>query len=238
MTDYRRNRVAGGTFFFTVNLYDRRSRLLVQHIEVPRDAVRQAQRRAPFHIDAWVVLPDHMHCLWSLPAGDIDFSGRWNAIKMNFSRKIPAGEYRSASRASRRERGIWQRRFGSIRSGMRGIMTRMWIISISIRLGIGWLSGWRIGRSRHFIGRWRRGFIRGGGCRRDRDWGMRGRHRRGCKESSGNKGWKMRARLGHSCNDRSDGLHGVLPILRLAGFDSLGEVFGVTVLRAVRCLRR
>jgi putative transposase len=111
MTGYRRNRVPGGTFFFTVNLYDRRSRLLVQHIEVLRDAVRQAQRRAPFHIDAWVVLPDHMHCLWTLPEGDIDFSGRWNAIKINFSRKMPAGEYRSASRASRRERGIWQRRF-------------------------------------------------------------------------------------------------------------------------------
>jgi putative transposase len=111
MTDYRRNRVPGGTFFFTVNLYDRRSRLLVQHIEVLRDAVRQAQRRAPFHIDAWVVLPDHMHCLWTLPEGDIDFSGRWNAIKIKFSRKMPAGEYRSASRALRRERGIWQRRF-------------------------------------------------------------------------------------------------------------------------------
>jgi putative transposase len=111
MTDYRRNRVPGGTFFFTVNLYDRGSGLLVQHIEVLRDAVRQAQNRAPFHIDAWVVLPDHMHCLWTLPDDNVDFSGRWNAIKINFSRKIPGGEYRSVSRALRRERGIWQRRF-------------------------------------------------------------------------------------------------------------------------------
>jgi putative transposase len=133
MTDYRRNRIAGGTVFFTVNLYDRRSRLLVQHIEVLRDAVRQAQRRAPFHIDAWAVLPDHMHCLWTLPEGDIDFSGRWNAIKIKFSRKMPAGEYRSASRASRRERGSGSGGFGSIRSGMSGIMPRIWIISISIR---------------------------------------------------------------------------------------------------------
>ncbi len=52
-----------------------------------------------------------MHCIWTLPDGDIDFSGRWNAIKINFSRKIPAGEYRSVSRAVKRERGIWQRRF-------------------------------------------------------------------------------------------------------------------------------
>ena len=62
MTDYRRNRIPGGTFFFTVNLYDRSSNLLVQHINTLREAVRHTQKRAPFHIDAWVVLPDHMHC--------------------------------------------------------------------------------------------------------------------------------------------------------------------------------
>jgi len=111
MTDYRRNRVPGGTFFFTVNLHDRRSRLLIQHIDILRDAVRKMRNRAPLHIDAWVVLPDHMHCLWTLPDGDTNFSARWNAIKINFSRKLPPGEYRSASRAAKRERGIWQRRF-------------------------------------------------------------------------------------------------------------------------------
>ena len=61
MPDYRRNRVPGGTFFFTVNLLDRRSTLLVSRIDALRDAVRQMRARAPFHIDAWVVLPDHMH---------------------------------------------------------------------------------------------------------------------------------------------------------------------------------
>jgi putative transposase len=111
MTDYRRNRVPGATYFFTVNLQDRRSRLLVQHINILREAVRQTKRKAPFHIDAWVVLPEHLHALWTLPEGDVDFSSRWQAIKMAFSRKIAAGEYRSASRAGRRERGIWQRRF-------------------------------------------------------------------------------------------------------------------------------
>jgi putative transposase len=111
MTDYRRNRVPGGTYFFTVNLHDRRSRLLVQHIQALRAAVRHTQRRAPFHIDAWVVLPDHMHALWTLPEDDADYARRWNAIKTNFSRKIPPGEVRSASRVARRERGIWQRRF-------------------------------------------------------------------------------------------------------------------------------
>ena len=73
MPDDRRNRVPGGTFFFTVNLLDRRSDLLVTQIHALRDAVRQVGRHAPFHIDAWVVLPDHMHRLWTLPAGDADF---------------------------------------------------------------------------------------------------------------------------------------------------------------------
>jgi putative transposase len=74
--DYRRNRVPGGTFFFTANLRD----LLVTQIHALRDAVRQVRRHAPFRIDAWVVLPDHMHCLWTLPAGDADFPGRWRTI--------------------------------------------------------------------------------------------------------------------------------------------------------------
>ena len=68
-----RNRVPGGTFFFTANLLDRRSDLLVRHINVLGEAVRRARLRAPFRIDAWVVLPDHMHCLWTLPEGDADF---------------------------------------------------------------------------------------------------------------------------------------------------------------------
>src|SRR5207248_2670193 len=81
MPDYRRNRIPGGTFFFTVNLLDRRSNLLVARIDALRDALLQARARAPFHIDAWVVLPDHMRCLWTLPQGDANFPGRWRAIK-------------------------------------------------------------------------------------------------------------------------------------------------------------
>jgi len=111
MTDYRRNRVPGGTYFFTVNLEDRRSDLLIRHIDRLREAVRRARARAPFYIDAWVVLPEHMHCLWTLPEGDADFSTRWQAIKGSFSRRIPLGERRSESRVGKAERGIWQRRF-------------------------------------------------------------------------------------------------------------------------------
>jgi putative transposase len=111
MPDYRRNRVPGGTFFFTVNLLDRRSDLLVTRIDALRQAVRQVRDRAPFHIDAWVILPDHMHCLWTLPEGDADFSGRWRAIKTAFSKSLPADEPRSPVMTSRGERGIWQRRY-------------------------------------------------------------------------------------------------------------------------------
>jgi putative transposase len=111
MPDYRRNRVPGGTFFFTANLLNRTSNLLVARIEVLRAAVQTTRAHAPFHIDAWVVLPDHMHCIWTLPPDDDDYSGRWRALKKAFSKAMPPGEHRSPARLRRAERGIWQRRF-------------------------------------------------------------------------------------------------------------------------------
>ena len=81
MPDYRRYRVPGGTYFFTVNLLERRLDTLVRHIDLLRVAVRATRMARPFHIDAWVVLPDHMHCVWTLPPGDDDYSNRWKAIK-------------------------------------------------------------------------------------------------------------------------------------------------------------
>jgi len=111
MSDYRRNRVPGGTYFFTVNLHDRNSDLLTAQIGALRAAIRHALVKWPFHIDAWVVLPEHMHCIWTLPEGDFDYSGRWRVIKAAFSRALPVTERRSASQLSRNERGIWQHRF-------------------------------------------------------------------------------------------------------------------------------
>lgn len=69
------------------------------------------KRSRPFSINTIVVLPEHLHCIWTLPEGDDDFSTRWRLIKDAFSKAIPAGEARSASRVQKRERGIWQRRF-------------------------------------------------------------------------------------------------------------------------------
>jgi putative transposase len=110
MPDYRRNRIPGATYFFTVNLFDRHCDLLVAQIEALRDAVHKVRRRFPFHIDG-VVLPDHMHCLWSLPDGDAGFPRRWRDIKTAFSKSLPATEQRSPVMVHRGERGIWQRRY-------------------------------------------------------------------------------------------------------------------------------
>ena len=100
----------GVPIFFTVCLSDRGSDLLVREVAVLRQAVRETKRERPFAIDAWVVLPDHMHCVWTLPEGDGDYSTRWSVIKARFSRAMRAVD-RRASHAVRREHGIWQRRF-------------------------------------------------------------------------------------------------------------------------------
>jgi putative transposase len=108
MPDYRRNRVPGATYFFTANLRDRRSDLLLRRIEVLRQSVRGVYRQLPFHTDAWVVLPDHMHCLWTLPEGDSDFPERWRRIKSAFSRALPDSE-KSPVKLRKGDRGVWQR---------------------------------------------------------------------------------------------------------------------------------
>ena len=111
VTDYRRNFVPGGSFFFTVNLADRRLGLLVEHVDYLRAAFRKVRQRHPFTVDAIVVLPDHLHAVWTLPEGDADFAMRWRQIKSGFSRSLPAVEQISRSRAAKGERGIWQRRY-------------------------------------------------------------------------------------------------------------------------------
>jgi putative transposase len=110
MVRYRRNFIPGGTYFFTVTLADRRSALLVEHIDTLRAAFRAGRRERPFVIDAIVVLPDHLHAILTLPVGDADFSGRWRRIKGYFSsRMIAAGAF--AKRHSNDDYALWQRRF-------------------------------------------------------------------------------------------------------------------------------
>jgi len=111
MTNYRRNRVPGGTFFFTVVIAERNLDLLVRQIDHLKAALLDERQRTPFFNLGLVVLPDHLHAVWRLPEGETDYSNRWRRIKAGFSRALPAGERVSASRAAKGERGIWQRRF-------------------------------------------------------------------------------------------------------------------------------
>lgn len=108
--NYIRPHVSGASVFFTVTLQERGTRLLLDHITTLRRAVAVTKAERPFHIRAWVVLPDHLHCVWTLPGGDSDFSTRWRLIKTRFSRALPQGNLRR-SHVARQERGIWQRRF-------------------------------------------------------------------------------------------------------------------------------
>jgi len=111
MPQYIRAVVPGGTFFFTVKLLERRRNLLTEHIDNLRAAFMAARQRRPFTVDAIVILPDHLHCIWTLPSGDADFSMRWHDIKALFATQIPRGERLSERRLKKGERGIWQRRF-------------------------------------------------------------------------------------------------------------------------------
>jgi putative transposase len=110
MVRYRRNFVPGGTFFFTVTLRDRRSSALVEHVDMLRGAFRTIRATHPFHLDAIVILPEHLHAIWTLPPDDADFPGRWRRIKAAFTRGVgQTGE--KLGRNARGECDLWQRRF-------------------------------------------------------------------------------------------------------------------------------
>lgn len=116
MSEYRRAQVPGGTFFFTVVTYNRQSFLCDEDVRnALRDAIAKVRARHPFNIDAWVLLPDHLHAIWTLPEGDADFSLRWNLIKRYVTRAcakhLERPEWLSESKEEHRESTLWQRRF-------------------------------------------------------------------------------------------------------------------------------
>ena len=104
MTDYRRYYITGGCFFFTVVLAERHTALLTRRITTLRDAFKEVMQAHPFTIDAIVVLPDHLHCIWQLPEGDSDYSSRWREIKKYVSRRIVANQANAIKE-------VWQPRF-------------------------------------------------------------------------------------------------------------------------------
>lgn len=111
MPNYRRARVPGAIYFFTIALADRRSRILVEHVDALRAAFAVTMREHPVRVDAMVVLPDHLHAVWRLPDGDTDFPLRWRKLKARFTRAVSGEHRRSASKIAKGERGLWQRRY-------------------------------------------------------------------------------------------------------------------------------
>ena len=112
--DYRRFRLAGATYFFTVVTFERRPLFAdADNVALLRHAFVCVKNRHPFSIDALVLLPDHLHCLWTLPLGDDNFSSRWMSIKREFTRHRPSLHRApvSAARRHKREQSVWQRRF-------------------------------------------------------------------------------------------------------------------------------
>ncbi len=116
MPNYRRSVVPGATYFFTLVTY-RRQLILVnpESRTILRQVIEKVRQQHPFTIDAWVLLPDHMHCLWTLPDQDADYSRRWGMIKAGFTKQVKPFFQRDArldrSRQRHREGMIWQRRF-------------------------------------------------------------------------------------------------------------------------------
>ena len=116
MSNYRRTRAEGGTYFFTVVTYRRRPLLTLPESRIAlRSAIEEMRSQHPFTIEAWVLLPDHLHCIWRLPAGDNDYSKRWGLIKAGFTKKtkhlFQRDEWMNDSKTRHREATIWQRRF-------------------------------------------------------------------------------------------------------------------------------
>tara|TARA_R110002096_G_scaffold268308_1_gene461968 strand:- start:31 stop:561 length:531 start_codon:yes stop_codon:yes gene_type:complete len=108
---YRRANINGATYFFTVNLANRNSTLLIDNIDILRRCIGTIKNKHPFKIDAMVVMPEHLHAMFTLPENDNDYARRWSLIKSGFSRQLPKIESISPGRVSKGERGIWQRRY-------------------------------------------------------------------------------------------------------------------------------
>ncbi len=116
MPDYRRLYRPGGTYFFTLVTYDR-IKILTSDLarNCLRSSIEECRRTRPFEVPGIVLLPDHLHFVWTLPDGDEDYSTRISFIKSHFTRQWRANggfePARSTSRMRQEERSIWQRRF-------------------------------------------------------------------------------------------------------------------------------
>ena len=116
MSRYRRANTAGATYFFTVVTYRRRPFLCDTDVRIAlREAITKVRRQYPFHIEGWVLLPDHLHTIWTLPPGDAGFPLRWQQIKRGVTLRCRERLHRAAwmteSKTKHRESTLWQRRY-------------------------------------------------------------------------------------------------------------------------------
>jgi putative transposase len=116
MPEYRRTRVEGGTYFFTVVTHRRQPVLILAgSLDAMKDVFRNVVQKRPFRVDAWVVLPDHLHCIWTMPEGDSDYPVRWAMVKKELTKQlgwsVGVDIAPSPSRQRRREGTLWQRRY-------------------------------------------------------------------------------------------------------------------------------
>ena len=110
MVNYRRNHIAGASYFFTVNLHNHSSQLLIKEIDLLRYCMRNTQEKNPFQIKAIIILPEHLHALWTLPESFSDYSLLWQKIKSSFTRGLLKKGYK-LTKNNRGEYKIWQHRF-------------------------------------------------------------------------------------------------------------------------------
>jgi len=102
MSNYRRVCIPGGSYFFTVVCWRRKAVFTdPERLEILRKAFREVMKERPYKMDAVVILPDHLHCIWELPEGDDDFSSRWREIKKYVTTRV---------KIDAKEK-IWQPRF-------------------------------------------------------------------------------------------------------------------------------
>jgi putative transposase len=116
MSRYRRATTPGATYFFTVVTYRRRRFLCDADVRIAlREAISQVRSRFPFRIDAWVLLPDHLHAIWTLPPDDARFALRWQQIKrlvtLRCGERLHQTAWMNESRTRHRESTLWQRRY-------------------------------------------------------------------------------------------------------------------------------
>lgn len=155
MSHYRRANTAGATYFFTVVSYRRQTILcdeLIRH--ALRDAIAEVRTRRPFSVDARVLLPDHLHCIWTLPPDDADFAARWSLVKRRVS--VACGErYRRAewltpSKRKHRGRHCGNAATGNTSFGQKLITRDLSIIFITIRSSMACAARRKHGRISHF----------------------------------------------------------------------------------------